>query len=194
MSPLNWSTELLTVYISRPICNLTKPATEPWQYLRGCINNNNDHVIKGNHVVSLSFYMTQVAVGQYSLTEWVDVCSWQGVGDTHHFLIRQLPTLDAATVSHGLLVPLALGVAEQVHLRGDLQTQTQWSEVTAADTMETEAGKGQQSPMGHWWNNIPYGLFSETWPASPNLSLKPKEGKKMWFVKYATLCVTCLYR
>lgn len=72
------------------------------------------------------------------------------MGDTHHFLIRQLPTLDAATVSHGLLVPLALGVAEQVHLRGDLQTQTQWSEVTAADTMETEAGKGQQSPMGHW--------------------------------------------
>lgn len=45
----------LTVYISRPICNLTKPATEPWQYIQGCINNNNDHVIKGNRSVSLSF-------------------------------------------------------------------------------------------------------------------------------------------
>lgn len=67
---------------------------------------------------------------------------------THHFLVGKLPSLDAATVSHGLLVPLALGVAEQVHLRGDLQTQTQWSEVTAVDTMETEAGEGQQRPMG----------------------------------------------
>lgn len=56
----------LTVYISRPICNHTKPATEPWQYIRGCVNNNNDHVIKANHSVSLSFYMTHV-------------CSWQGV-------------------------------------------------------------------------------------------------------------------
>lgn len=49
-----------------------------------------------------------------------------GRGVTHHFLIRELPSLDAATVSHSLLVPFALGVAEQVHLRGDLQTQTQW--------------------------------------------------------------------
>lgn len=46
----------LTVYISRTICNHTKSATEPWQYIRGCINNNNDHVIKANHSVSLSFY------------------------------------------------------------------------------------------------------------------------------------------
>lgn len=43
----------LTVYISRPICIDTKPAEEPWQYIRGCINNNNDHVIKGNHSVFL---------------------------------------------------------------------------------------------------------------------------------------------
>lgn len=88
----------------------------------------------------------------------MDVCSRQGVCDTHHFLIRELPSLDAATISHGLLVPLALGVAEQVHLWGDLQTQTQWSEVIAGDTMETEAGKGQQSPVGHRWNDIPHGL------------------------------------
>lgn len=38
------------------------------------------------------------------------------VCDTHHFLIRELPSLDATTVSDSLLVPLALGVAEQVHL------------------------------------------------------------------------------
>lgn len=44
------------------------------------------------------------------------VCSQLGDSDTHHFLIGELPSLDAAAVSHGLLVPLALGVAEQVHL------------------------------------------------------------------------------
>ncbi|TNN57027.1 hypothetical protein EYF80_032748 [Liparis tanakae] len=38
----------------------------------------------------------------------------QAAGDTHHFLVGELPSLDAATVSHGLLVPLALGVAEQL--------------------------------------------------------------------------------
>lgn len=112
----------LTVYISRPICNLTKQATELWQYIRGHINNNNDHGIKDNCRASLSFYMTQAAEGQYSLTELVYVCSWQGVGDTHHFFIRELPALDAATVSHSLLVLLALDVAKQVHLWGDLQT------------------------------------------------------------------------
>lgn len=188
----------LTVYISRPICNLTKPATEPWQYIRGCINNNNDHVIKDNHRVSLSFYMTQAAVGKYSLTGWVDVCSWQGVGDTHHFLIRELPSLDAATVSHGLLVSLALGVAEQVHLWGDLQTQTERSEVTAAGTMETEAGKGQQSPMGRWWNDIPHGLFNGIWPASPEPQFKALgKGYVICYICYImcnlAMQIRCLY-
>lgn len=133
--------------------------------------------------------MTQAVPEQYSLTGWVDVCSWPGVGDTHHFLIRELPSLDAATVSHCLLVPLALGVAEQVHLWGDLQTQTRWSEVTAVDTMETEAGKGQQSPMGHWWNNIPYELLGRTWPASSETSVNSKSWeKKMWLVTQVTSC------
>lgn len=99
--------------------------------------------------------MKQAATGQYSLAEWEDVCSQLGDSDTHHFLIGELPSLDAAAVSHGLLVPLALGVAEQVHLWGYLQIQTEWSEVSAVDTMEKEAGEGQQGPMLPWWNNIP---------------------------------------
>lgn len=42
---------------------------------------------------------------------------------TYHLLIWQLSTLDAAALPHSLLVPFALGVTEQVHFRGDLQTQ-----------------------------------------------------------------------
>lgn len=87
--------------------------------------------IKDNCCFSLSIYMTQAAAGRDSLTESEDVCSWQCVVfDTHHFLVGELPSLDATTVSHSLLVPLAFGVAEQVHLWGDLQIQTQWSEVS----------------------------------------------------------------
>lgn len=41
---------------------------------------------------------------------------------TYHLLVRQLSSLDAAALPHCLLVPLALGVTEQVHLGGDLQT------------------------------------------------------------------------
>lgn len=41
---------------------------------------------------------------------------------TYHLLIRQLSSLDAAALPHCLLVPFALGVTEQVHLGGDLQT------------------------------------------------------------------------
>lgn len=66
----------------------------------------------------------------------------------YHFFIGQLSSLDAATVSDRLLMPFALGVAEQVHLWGDLWTQTQWSEVTAVDTMETEEGKGSTLDPG----------------------------------------------
>ena len=61
--------------------------------------------------------MTQAAPGQYSFHR-MSGCLFLavGVGDTHHFLIGELSSLDAATVSNRLLVPLALGVAEQVHL------------------------------------------------------------------------------
>ena len=138
-----------TVYFSRPICDLTKPQTELWQYIKGCINNNNERVIKDDCYLSLSIHKTQAAAaaaGLYSLTERVDVCSRQGAGYTHHFLVGELPSLDAATVSNGLLVPLALGVAEQVHLWGDLQIQTQRSEVSGADTMATEGRKGSAGP------------------------------------------------
>lgn len=67
---------------------------------------------------------------------------------THHLLVGELPPLDAATVSHGLLVPLALGVAEQVHLRGDLRRQTRRSEVTAVDTMEVGGRRGSTETRG----------------------------------------------
>ena len=56
-------------------------------------------------------------------------------GDTHHFLIGEFSSLDAAAVPHGLLVSLALGVAEQVHLCGDLVTQH----------------RGQGWPKGIYW-------------------------------------------
>lgn len=69
------------------------------------------------------------------------------LGCTHHFLIGELPSLDATAVSHGLLVPLALGVAVQVHLRGDLQTHR--SEVTAEDNGDRGRG-GQQGPHPPW--------------------------------------------
>lgn len=39
----------------------------------------NDHIIKDNHGVSYSFYMSWTAGGQDSLTGWVDVCYCQGV-------------------------------------------------------------------------------------------------------------------
>lgn len=54
-------------------------------------------------------------------------------GETYHLLIRQLAPLNAAAVSHGLLVPLSLNVTEQVNFRGDLKTQTQRSQVTRGD-------------------------------------------------------------
>lgn len=71
----------------------------------------------------------------------------EGLGDlrvwesTYHLFIRQLSALDAAAVPHCLLVPLALGVTEQVHLGGDLQTH--WSEVTDTDTIQKKA-RGQR--------------------------------------------------
>lgn len=84
-----------------------------------------------------------------------DVCQWEQGRErggtergAYHFFIGQLSSLDAATVSDSLLMSFALGVAEQVHLWGDLQTQTQWSEVTAVDTKETEAEKGPQGTQG----------------------------------------------
>lgn len=48
----------LTVYISRPICNLTMPTTEAWQYIRGSINNNNDRVIKDSGRAFVFFFFS----------------------------------------------------------------------------------------------------------------------------------------
>ena len=98
-----------------------------------------------------------------------------GGGFTHHFLIGELPSLDAAAVADGLLVPLALGVAEQVHLRGDLRTQTQQSGVTGAeDTMRrTWAGRGQPSPPGGLVKQ--YATGTQPDPPSPALCTKVTE-------------------
>lgn len=136
-----------TVYISRPVCDCTKPAVASQKERRRPRHKRPDH-----RVSFVLFKPARAAEdeGMFVLGYLcVSTCvCLPSVCATHHFLVGELPSLDAATVSHGLLVPLALGVAEQVHLRGDLQTQTRRSEVTAVDTMEKEAGEGQQRPTG----------------------------------------------
>lgn len=163
----------LTVYISRPICNLTKPAAEPWQYIQGHINNNNDHVIKRNHGVALSFYMTQGAVGHFSLTGLVAVCSWQCVWEirttSSSESSRPWMLLLSRTVCWCLLPLVWLNrctsevIYKHKHIGQRSLLQTQWRQ---------RQERVNRAPLGPWWNCILHGLVNGTWPASTKLSFK----------------------
>ena len=93
---------------------------------------------------------------------------WREAACTHHFLVRELPPLDAAAVPDGLLVAHSLGVAEQVHLRGDLPKHKQ--EVRG---QRRGGHPGGGSARGPPWEApgemIPYtGALNGTRPATRN--------------------------
>lgn len=163
----------LTVYISRPICDHTKPATELRQYIRGRINNNNDHVIKADRSVSLSFYMTHV-------------CSWRGVcairTTSSSESSRPWMLLLSRTACWCLLPLVWLNrctsevICKHKHSGQRSLRWTQW---------RRRQERVNRDPWDTGWNNIPQGLVKK----DTECQFKAK-GKEMWFVA----CATCEIR